>query len=151
MVGLSRRDRGGLGLRSVPRILPGSGTGPDGRTAHPVGRRRQPVAAAVDRVCDGRVVEGPNRRGSAGDDGGARVLFWEVEGVGRRAIEEWVYRVGPEPWAMVSTRTAETIHEALERCRVRDVLKWCAEKLGVSVQSQRRQAYGKPKCATNPG
>jgi len=53
--------------------------------------------------------------------------------------------------AMVSTRTAETIHEALERCRVRDVLKWCAEKLGVSVQSQRRQAYGKPKCATNPG
>lgn len=53
--------------------------------------------------------------------------------------------------AMVSTRTAETIHEALERCRVRDVLKWCAEKLGVSVQSQRRQAYGDLKCATNPG
>src|SRR3974377_2087502 len=98
MVGLSRRDRGGLGLRSVPRILPGSGTRPDGPPAHPVGRARQPVAAAVDRVCDGRVVEGPNRRGSAGDDGGARVLFWEVEGVGRRAIEEWVYRVGPEPW-----------------------------------------------------
>jgi len=53
--------------------------------------------------------------------------------------------------AMVSTRTAETIHDALERCRVRDVLKWCAEKLGVSVQSQRRQAYGDLKCATNPG
>ena len=52
---------------------------------------------------------------------------------------------------MVSTRTAETIHDALERCRVRDVLKWCAEKLGVSVQSQRRQAYGDLKCATNPG
>jgi len=42
--------------------------------------------------------------------------------------------------AMVSTRTAETIHQALERCRVRDVLKWCAEKLGVTVQSQRKQA-----------
>jgi hypothetical protein len=53
--------------------------------------------------------------------------------------------------AMVSTRTAETIREALERYRVRDVLNWCREKLGVSVQSQRRQAYGKPKCATNLG
>jgi hypothetical protein len=53
--------------------------------------------------------------------------------------------------AMVSTRTAETIREALERSRVRDVLKWCAEKLGVTVQSERRQAYRKPKCATNPG
>jgi hypothetical protein len=53
--------------------------------------------------------------------------------------------------AMVSTRTAETIGAALERCRVRDVLDWCQEKLGVSVQSQRRQAYGTPKCATNPG
>jgi len=52
--------------------------------------------------------------------------------------------------AMVSTRTAETISKALERCRVRDVLAWCKEKLGASVQSQRRQAYGKPKCATNP-
>jgi hypothetical protein len=53
--------------------------------------------------------------------------------------------------AMVSTRTAETIHQALERCRVRDVLKWCTETLGVTVQSQRRQAYGKHKCATDSG
>jgi hypothetical protein len=52
--------------------------------------------------------------------------------------------------AMVSTRTAETIGAALERCRVRDVVDWCKAKLGVSVQSQRRQAYGTPKCATNP-
>ena len=71
MVGISRRDRGGLGLRSVPRILPGSGRGPGDRSTHPVGRRCQRVAAAVDRVRDGRVVEGPNRRGSARDDGGA--------------------------------------------------------------------------------
>ena len=70
MVGISRRDRGGLGLRSVPRILPGSGTGPGHRMSPSRGRRRQRVAAAVDRVRDGRVVEGSNRRGSARDDGG---------------------------------------------------------------------------------
>jgi hypothetical protein len=51
--------------------------------------------------------------------------------------------------AMVTSLTAETIAEALERCRVRDVLNWCKEKLGESVQSQRRKAYSKPKCATN--
>ena len=43
--------------------------------------------------------------------------------------------------AMVSKWTAESISEALERCRVRDVLDWCRKNLGVSVQSQRRQAY----------
>jgi hypothetical protein len=53
--------------------------------------------------------------------------------------------------AMVSTRTAEAIGEALERCRVRDVLNWCREKLGVSVQSLRKRAYAQPKCATDPG
>lgn len=53
--------------------------------------------------------------------------------------------------AMVSTRTAEAIGEALERCRVRDVLDWCREKLGVSVQSLRRRAYAEPRCATDPG
>jgi hypothetical protein len=53
--------------------------------------------------------------------------------------------------AMVTSLTAETITEALERCRVRDVLKWCREKLGESVQSQRRKAYGEPKCATDLG
>ena len=52
---------------------------------------------------------------------------------------------------MVSKLTAETIAEALERCRVKDVWDWCREKLGVSVQSLRKQAYAKPKCATNPG
>ena len=53
--------------------------------------------------------------------------------------------------AMVSTWTAESITEALEKYRVRDVYDWCREKLGVSVQSLRKQAYDKPKCATNPG
>ena len=53
--------------------------------------------------------------------------------------------------AMVSKWTAESTGEALERCRVRDVLDWCRNNLGQSVQSQRRQAYGTPPCATNPG
>ena len=43
--------------------------------------------------------------------------------------------------AMVSKWTAESIGEALERCRVRDVLDWCRKNLGPSVQSQRSQAY----------
>lgn len=53
--------------------------------------------------------------------------------------------------AMVSTWTAESVGEALERCRVRDVLDLVPKELRASVQSQRRQAYGTPQCATNPG
>ena len=53
--------------------------------------------------------------------------------------------------AMVSTRTAEALGAALERCRVHDVLDWCREKLGESVQSLRRRAYAEPKGATDPG
>jgi hypothetical protein len=53
--------------------------------------------------------------------------------------------------AMVSKWTAESIAEALQRCRVRDVLDWCRKNLGPSVQSQRKQAYRAPQCATNPG
>ena len=47
--------------------------------------------------------------------------------------------------AIVSKRSIETIGEVLERCRVRDVWDWCREKLGVSVQSLRKQAYTKTK------
>jgi hypothetical protein len=43
--------------------------------------------------------------------------------------------------AMVSNWTSETIREELERCRVADVMEWCRQKLGVSVQSQRQQVY----------
>jgi hypothetical protein len=53
--------------------------------------------------------------------------------------------------AMVSTRTAETIGAALERCRVRDVWDWCRAKLGVSVQALRKRAYAEPNSATDPG
>jgi hypothetical protein len=53
--------------------------------------------------------------------------------------------------AMVSTWTVETVAEALEQCRVRDVLDWCRKNLGQSVQSKRKQAYNERPCATNPG
>jgi hypothetical protein len=53
--------------------------------------------------------------------------------------------------AIVSTWTAESVGEALELCRVRDVLDWCRKNLGPSVQSKRRQAYDAQQCATNPG
>jgi hypothetical protein len=53
--------------------------------------------------------------------------------------------------AMVSKWTAESIGEALERCRVRDVMDWCRKMLGQSVQSQRKEAYGQLAGATKPG
>jgi hypothetical protein len=53
--------------------------------------------------------------------------------------------------AMVSDWTAETVGQALERCGVQDVLDWCRNSLGPSVQSQRRQAYAALESATNPG
>lgn len=43
--------------------------------------------------------------------------------------------------AIVSKRTVESVSEALEKCRVRDVLDWCRKMLGATVQSQRKQAY----------
>jgi hypothetical protein len=53
--------------------------------------------------------------------------------------------------AIVSKRTIENIAEALERCRVQDVWDWCRKKLGVSVQSLRKQAYGHLERAREPG
>ena len=53
--------------------------------------------------------------------------------------------------AMVSMRSAESIRSGLEMCRVRDVLDWCKEKLGQTVQSKRKQAYGQLAGATKPG
>lgn len=50
---------------------------------------------------------------------------------------------------MVSSWTAREVAEALERCRVKDVWDWCRQKIGMTVQSQRKQAYGPPKGATN--
>jgi hypothetical protein len=53
--------------------------------------------------------------------------------------------------AMVSKQTAETVSDALQRCKVREVLDWCRKKIGVSVQAQRKQAYGRPASATESG
>ncbi len=53
--------------------------------------------------------------------------------------------------AMVSKPSLETIRAGLEMCRVRDVWAWCKEKLGQSVQSKRRQAYGPLAGATGSG
>ncbi len=53
--------------------------------------------------------------------------------------------------AIVSNWTTDTIHDALERCGVQDVLDWCRKNLGTSVQSQRRQAYATLEGATNSG
>jgi hypothetical protein len=52
---------------------------------------------------------------------------------------------------MVSKRTAEDVAQSLERCRVKDVAAWCRKKIGVTVQSQRKQAYSQPKRATDSG
>jgi hypothetical protein len=53
--------------------------------------------------------------------------------------------------AMVSTWTAENLGEALEQCRVGDLVAWCRKMLGKSVQSQRKQAYGQLASATETG
>jgi hypothetical protein len=53
--------------------------------------------------------------------------------------------------AMVSTWTSARLGEALDTCRVRDVVGWCRQMLGPSVQAQRRRAYGRPACATKLG
>lgn len=53
--------------------------------------------------------------------------------------------------AMVSSWTAESLGEALNRCRVRDVIAWCRQELGQSVPSRRRQAYSIRKGATEVG
>ncbi len=42
---------------------------------------------------------------------------------------------------IVGPLTLERVQDALERCRVKDVLNWCREKLGTSIQSQRQAAY----------
>jgi len=53
--------------------------------------------------------------------------------------------------AMVSKWTTERIREALEQCRVGDVREWCAKKLGMSIQSQRKQAFQQKTGATKLG
>jgi hypothetical protein len=51
----------------------------------------------------------------------------------------------------VVTPTKEYLAAAFEAVKVRDVLTWCNNKLGVSVQSQRRQAFACSSAGTEPG
>jgi hypothetical protein len=43
--------------------------------------------------------------------------------------------------AMVSTTSNEVIKNALETVRTKDVVKWCKEKIGESVQAKRRRVF----------
>ena len=53
--------------------------------------------------------------------------------------------------AAVVKPTKEYITAALQTVKVRDVMAWCGSKLGVSVQSQRCQAFGCTASGTKPG
>jgi hypothetical protein len=43
--------------------------------------------------------------------------------------------------AMVSTTTTEVVQSALETVSTKDVLAWCKQKLGQSVQAKRKAAF----------
>ena len=47
--------------------------------------------------------------------------------------------------------TKDYVGAALKAVKVRDVIDWCRSKLGVSVQSQRRQAFAHALAGTKPG
>lgn len=53
--------------------------------------------------------------------------------------------------AVVSKTTAAVVQTALDRTPVKKVLNWCRNKLGPSVQAQRRAASTPPAGATNSG
>lgn len=46
--------------------------------------------------------------------------------------------------AIVSKTSTDVIRKAMERTNTKDVLLWCREKLGATVQSKRRYAYNPP-------
>lgn len=50
--------------------------------------------------------------------------------------------------AMVGRLEPARLGEMLERVRVRDVMAWCREKLGISIQSRRQEAYMRAARAT---
>ncbi len=53
--------------------------------------------------------------------------------------------------ASVVEPTKQYVSGALSAVKTRDVLQWCHENLGVSVQSQRRLAFAAPSKGTKPG
>jgi hypothetical protein len=44
--------------------------------------------------------------------------------------------------AIVSKTTQEVVSQAMTATRTRDVLQWCKEQLGETLQAKRKQAYG---------
>jgi hypothetical protein len=52
--------------------------------------------------------------------------------------------------AFVSKTTAEIVQAALECCPIKSIWKWCKEKLGTTVQSQRRLIYHGSNAQENP-
>ncbi|HEX3447137.1 MAG TPA: hypothetical protein VHS97_02730 [Isosphaeraceae bacterium] len=53
--------------------------------------------------------------------------------------------------AMVGRLEPARLGEMLERVRVRDVMAWCREKLGLSIQARRQEAYARAARATELG
>lgn len=53
--------------------------------------------------------------------------------------------------AMVGKLEPATLQTMLERVRVGDVIAWCRQKLGVSIQSRRREVYALAASATESG
>jgi hypothetical protein len=53
--------------------------------------------------------------------------------------------------AAVVSPTKEFLEKALATVKTRDVIKWCRDHLGTSVQSQRRRAFAASTSGTQPG
>jgi len=52
--------------------------------------------------------------------------------------------------ALVGTTAAELVHQALETCGIKQVQSWCAQHLGVTLQSKRQLAYAPDKKPDEP-
>ena len=73
-----------------------------------------------------------------------------MSGLGRRYLEKEQNRSGLTGLvlgigAVVSRLSQEVVQEALEHCPLKRVWRWCKEKLGPTVQAQRRAAYAAPR------
>ena len=141
MVGLPGGDRRGVGLRAARGVVSGGRVRVGGGLAGPPGVAGELREELID------FVRGEALKARFGErlPGTTEVLescFGKLkaleDGQSKSGFTGLVLSLG----AMVSTWTAESIGEALEQCRVRDLVAWCRKMLGKSVQSQRKQAYG---------
>ena len=115
-------------------LYAGAGRGVGGGVAGGVGRYRRRVARAVDRVRHGRVVEGPDQASACP---GRRRCWSRASGSSRRwrtGSPRAVSRGWCSAWGRWSRHGPhETIGEALERCRVRDVWTGAERSWGVGA------------------